>query len=183
MKKKGIATLALAGALAVSMMPAFAASNETTVGYTANGNASVDGDVMITVPKNVTFTDGAKTVSNFNVTAYVWNGGWVPVNSTNTLSKTITVKVASKNGYKLKTTGTYASKATTYTYTADNTPVTGEANVAVLIGTLSGDTGAIAGSLQMGNSINLPNDAGYVYFSDLLTYTFGGLDNTVTPSP
>lgn len=183
MKKKGIATLALAGALAATMVPAFAASNQTTVGYTANGNASIDGDVMVTVPKNVTFTDKVNTVSKFDVTAYVWkDNAWVAVDTTNTLAKSITVSVASANGYKLKTASSaFTDTEITYTYTADNVKVTGGADEAKEIGTLTGEKGTVLGSLQMGTAPTLPNDAGHVYFGDTLTYSFDGLDKPQAP--
>lgn len=177
MKKKGIATLALAGALAATMVPAFAASNQTTVGYTANGNASIDGDVMVTVPKNVTFTDDQKSVTGFDVKAYTWKDGtWTAVGAGNALPREIKVKAESTNGFKLITTNpTYESTKIDYTYTT-TALVTGTAENNV--GTLSGENGTIQGTVAMTQAPTLPNDAGHVYFSDTLTYTFTGLDKT-----
>lgn len=191
MKKKGIATLALAGALAVSMMPAFAASNKTTVGYTANGNASTAGDVMVTVPKNVTFTDNLTTVTGFNVMAYTWDasanngkGGWgTPgVSTAPALDKTIKVKVDSTNttqtdatSFILKTTDTkYQSTEGAYQYKVDGSAI--KDNVAGNVGTLNSSAHTIVGELKMTVTPVVPQDAGYVYFSDTLTYTFNGLN-------
>lgn len=184
MKKKGIATLALAGALAVSMVPAFAASNTTAVGYTANGNASTDGQVMVTVPKNVAFTDTAKSVSNFNVKSYVWDaaansgiGGWQEASATNKLNKTINVSVTSSKGFKL-VNNNHSSVVGEYKYTVEGKELTTETGTTKTpIGTLQ-DTGekyTLTGSLEMTVTPELDLSNGHAYFGDLLTYEFGGL--------
>lgn len=189
MKKKGIATLALAGALAVSMVPAFAANAgnnqaSTTVGYTANGNVSTDGKVMVTVPKNVTFTGDATTVTGFDVKAFTWsdtqNSWQTPgANGAPALSNTIDVQVDSKNttdsqtSFLLKTTnGTYSSTTGTYQYKIANKAIAD--NTAKNVGTLKNGVNDIQGTLEMTVKPVIPNEAGYVYFSDTLTFTFTG---------
>lgn len=195
MKKKGIATLALAGALAVSMVPAFAASHQTTVGYTAGGNTSTDGRVMVTVPKDVTFTNTTKTVNDFDVKALVWDstsGQWVTPGATlggdtpetqytaPALDKTITVTVASNNGYKLvnddKDAVTqkplYPGVEGAYKYTLDSAADTA---ITTDVGTLSSTQHTLAGAVTMTKTPNVGQTQNAVYFSDLLVYTFTGL--------
>lgn len=194
MKKKGIATLALAGALAVSMVPAFAASHQTTVGYTAGGNVSGDGRVMVTVPKDVTFTNTTLTVNDFDVKALVWDstsGQWVTPGETlgepdaqytaPALDKTITVTVESTNGYKLLNddkdtdgiTPLYPGVEGEYKYTLDSAADTA---ITTDVGTLSSTQHTLAGAVTMTKTPNVGQTQNSVYFSDLLSYTFNGLD-------
>lgn len=186
MKKKGIATLALAGALAVSMVPAFAAGgHQTTVGYTAGGSVDPSGRVMVTVPKDVTFTNTKKTINEFDVKAMVWDsakGAWTEP-GTITLGKTIDVSVASGNGFKLKNDTAAAGVVGTYNYKVGQTTLdtTTGANKATKIGTLK-DAGTDAGQqpavYKLGGTLNLITtpDVGQtqnaVYLTDVLTYTF-----------
>lgn len=208
MKKRTLSALLLAGVMAATMVPTavFAAttqSQKTTVGYTAGGNTSTDGRIMVTVPKDVDFTDSAKSVSGFNVEAKVWNastGAYVSPDDTNTLGKSITVSVASTNGYKLFDTTKNEAKAGKYTYTLnklanggngslvlDGTTGKGEATKAVEIGTLKDNTAqqpqpnnsryTIEGTLNMTKTPTPGKTEKGTFFSDVLTYTFGGLTN------
>lgn len=190
MKKKGIATLALAGALAVSMVPAFAANDTTTVGYTAGGNVSGDGRVMVTIPMDVTFTDGKSSVTGFNVEAMVWdsvNQNWTaPNGTTNKLGKSITVSVKSDNGFKLKNGTEAAGIEGTYNYEVNKKTLDSKINAGTVteIGTLK-DAGqdaaqdpalySLDGTVTMTNAPKLGQTEKAVFFSDVLTYSFGGL--------
>lgn len=195
MKKKGIATLALAGALAVSMVPAFAAttSQNTTVGYTAGGNASTDGRVMVTIPKDVTFTNTNKKVTGFDVKAWVWDavaGKWDVPNTTvgqgkgqyttPTLgaTKAIKVNVNSANEYKLKNTSNTGVEGE-YTYTVGGKVMANDAegNTTNLVGTLQDAQSAytLSGTVEMTKTPNVGQTENAVYFSDLLTFSFSGL--------
>lgn len=207
MKKKGIATLALAGALAAAtMVPAFAAeatsNQKTTVGYTAGGNASTDGRVMVTIPKDVTFTTKGQEETGFDVKALVWdvdNATWTtPGTIKMGTGKQITVSVASANAYKLKNTavanveGTYeyavtdpdgeqgAQKAVTLNNTSNGTA--GQAAQIGILKDATGDgTGAnvavytLEGTVTMKTTPNVGQDDKPTFFSDTLTYTFAGL--------
>lgn len=182
MKKKGIATLALAGALAVSMVPAFAAQgHQTIVGYTAGGNTSTDGRVMVTVPKDVTFTNTSKSATGFDVKALVWdsaNGNWTTP-GTIKLGKTIKVSVASANGYKLKNTS-YTGVEGAYQYevgTYQGQTALKSGTEAVEIGTLQDTESAytLAGTVTMTTTPNVGQTETAVHFSDTLSYTFAGL--------
>lgn len=194
MKKKGIATLALAGALAASMVPAFAAGTDTTVGYTAGGNTSTDGRVMVTVPKDVTFTAVDAEVSGFDVKAWVWDSvgqAWVTPGSTQgtgttykapDLGKTIDVKVTSTNGYKLLNKDV-ANVAGSYKYVVEgktlDEALNDQATTEQAIGTLKDGTAdakyALTGSVTMTTTPDLGQKDKAVYFSDVLTYSFTGL--------
>lgn len=189
MKKKGIATLALAGALAATMMPAFAASNTTSVGYTANGNPSADNQVMVTVPKSVAFT-GTEPISGFDVKSYVWDatansnvGGWQEANASHPLNKTITVSVKSTNGYKLKNNN-HATVEGAYKYVVGSTTLTTTSGTgANVLGTLQDAGGegvtasyTLAGTLTMTSTPAVDANSGHAYFGDTLTYTFTGLE-------
>lgn len=180
MKKKGIATLALAGALAVSMVPAFAAGTEksTTVGYVAGGVVSTDGRVMVTVPKDVTFTTEGAAISGFDVVAQVWDSTsktWKAPNATAglTLGGNITVTVTSNNSWKLKNAshtseGTYDYKVgTSY---QDGTSVTGNGSV----GQLSDTDATIEGFVAMTKAPVVGQSETAVQFTDTLKFTFTG---------
>lgn len=198
MKKKGIATLALAGALAVSMVPAFAANNQTTVGYTAGGNASTDGRVMVTIPMDVTFTEEGDTgkVTGFDVKAMVWDATtatWATPGTGDLLLKTpITVGVTSTEGFRLANAG--AQGVGEYSYAVDNTgdtnadlTLTATNNITEdkkekALGTLKdadGQGGAavytLAGTVTMTKTPSVGQLEKPEYFSDTLTYSFGGL--------
>lgn len=202
MKKKVIASLALAGALAATMMPAFAANPTTTVGYMAGGNASTDGRIMVTVPKNVTFTTAGEKVPDFDVKAMVWDvaqSTWTEP-GTIKMGKEITVSVASANAYKLSNTSA-ANVEGAYEYqVADPDGVDGIQNAitlnntnhpnkkeAVEIGTLKDATGngtganvevyKLGGTVTMTTTPNVGQTQNGVYFSDTLTYTFDSLTN------
>lgn len=202
MKKKGIATLALAGALAAAtMVPAFAATNDsTTVGYTAGGNASTDGRVMVTIPKDVTFTTKGQAETGFDVKALVWdvdNATW-STPGTIKMGKEITVSVASDNAYKLLNAKEAAGVSGAYEYvvadpdteqgaqkavTLNNTN-NGTEKVAAQIGVLKDGAGTpqdpavytLGGTVTMTTTPNVGQKDKPVFFSDKLVYTFTGMN-------
>lgn len=195
MKKKSFA-LALAGVMAMSILPAFAADNSTTVGYVAGGTASTDGRVMVTVPKDVTFTNTSKEASGFDVKALVWDSAaskWTTPSAALPLGKIINVKVASANGYKLESVEATGAVGL-YEYVV-NDPTGGNAtqtldskiaeNTETAIGTLQDETTTdagdqlytIGGAVKMTQAPNVGQNEKGVYFSDTLTYTFDGLNN------
>lgn len=179
MKKKAIATLALAGALAVTMMPAFAAgTGSTTVGYTADASVSTDGKVMVTVPRNVTFTaaDKNKAIDGFNVSALVWNPetkAWVAPTSTGiSMNGAVTVTVTSTNDYAFKKNGTDGTATGKYKYTVGDATLSNTSNS---VGTLNDDAAAtIAGSVTLTELPDTAQTEGTVQFKDTLTFTFTG---------
>lgn len=207
MKKRTLSTLLLAGVMAATMIPTavFAAATpaqKTTVGYTAGGNMSPDGRVMVTVPMDVDFTNEKDTVDAFDVKVKVWDAntnGYADPSATNLIGRTIGVSVTSANGYILHDAKQDAAKAGKYEYSLDKTATgdvgplvldgstneKGAANQAVLIGTLkdaSGDgTGTNAARYTIEGDLTLTKkptpgktDKGE-FFSDVLTYTFAGL--------
>lgn len=184
MKKKAIASLALAGALAATMMPAFAANPTTTVGYMAGGNASTDGRVMVSVPKDVTFTAKGEAINGFDVKSYVWSideSDWVEASAANKLNKEIGVSVASTNGYKL-TNDSYAGVEGAYQYevgTFQDGTALQSGKDSVQIGTLKddGEVYALTGTVTMTTTPNVGQTEKAVHFTDTLTYTFTGLTN------
>lgn len=188
MKKKGIAALALAGALAATMVPAFAAdgTGSTTVGYTANAIVSSDGQVMVTVPKKVTFQK-TNVAYDFNVQAYVWyNNAWAIPGEGNapTLTGEISVKVDSTNTATEQADFLLTSDAVgyegvtgTYQYLVNGAPIAD--NMSGNVGLLDQNNHTLAGQVKMTSAPAVSSDAGYVYFGDTLTYTFSGLNVSV----
>lgn len=188
MKKKGIATLALAGALAAAtMVPAFAATDTTTVGYVAGGNASTNGKVMVTVPKDVLFTeeynaDKTNATSGFDVKAQVWDSTtetWKDPDAGAglTLGGNITVTVESATGWKLTnkshtSEGLYDYKVGGTTYENATTSVTTDGAV----GTLSDTDATIEGFVAMTKAPVVGQDETAVQFTDTLIFSFTGGD-------
>lgn len=171
MKKKGIATLALAGALAAAtMVPAFAANNTTIVGYVAGGNIGGN-KVLVTVPKNVTFTAEGDSITGFDVTAKVWNSNtqtWdAPSASGISMGGTVTVTVTSDNNFQLKngqdTQGQYEYKTTGAAITSGGQ-----------VGQLADDAATIAGTVTLTKAPVVAQDGGALEFTDTLTYSFTG---------
>lgn len=204
MKKRTLSTLLLAGVMAAAMVPTavFAATNtkSTTVGYTAGGNVSPDGTVMVSVPMTTDFKNTTASL-DFNVKSYVWvmdtatgMGSWTDASANNPLGATITVKVKSENGFKLQRKAGDAKNAGEYTYTIpglqkvegsvlDGGVLTGTNQIT--IGTLKDASGqgtggakySIDGTVQMTKAPNAGQLEGPTRFYDKLTYTFDGLQN------
>lgn len=133
MKKRTLSTLLLAGVMAAAMVPTavFAATpaptKSTTVGYTAGGNVSPDGTVMVSVPMTTDFKD-LTTELDFNVNSYVWVmdtttgvGSWKTPDANNRLGAdaNINVSVTSENGFNLRRESTNKQGQGTYQYKVD----------------------------------------------------------------
>ena len=199
MRKKVLSGLVLAGVMAAAMIPVSVSAVDTTtttVGYTTGGNVSPDGHIMVTVPKDVSFTQEGTAVENFDVEAKVWDSTtaqWVTPSADNQLGtgKTIDVSVTSANGFLLRrNTGDQNGQGEyQYTVTGLDTPAGGVLDKGVStkktkIGTLKDGTGAentdakykIAGTVKMTKTPKSAQTEKAVLFYDTLTYEFTGLN-------
>lgn len=179
MKKKGIATLVLAGALAATMMPAFAATKDTTVGYVADGNVSTNGKVMVTVPKNVTFTKKGEEISGFNVEAKVWSADtktWVaPTAGGISMGDPVSVTVNSANDYGFKKNGTTGETSGKYEYKVNNKVLSNDTQQDKnKVGDLQDGAATLAGTVTLKELPETSQSEGNVEYKDTLTFTFTG---------